>query len=1120
MKPKSIRRFAGFQSIRPLALVTTITAFAAGSVFAAQYKWVGTTDTDWTKASNYTTGTGLTAGPAPTGGTTTNRLSVNNTNTNSATYNFPGVTTTYGADAASGSRGLVIGSGSNGSMVISGGTFSTLGGVGQDIIGNGTGFAGKLTIDGTTTLPLAGDAHYIGTNVNTDMGLGWGSFAELSIKNGSATVAELRTNNTTATINLETGGTLAMNKLTYLGGGTNNINFNGGTLKARAASTSFIGTTNNGWTNVSVKAGGAIIDTDFHITIARPLESGVTAPALDGGLTKKGTGILTLSAVSTTTGPAVVNAGGLGIAAGTTSWKPSSFTHSGNVLNFNLGVYTPSNVVAIDTAGAVSFSIPNTTVNVTGSPIIKGKTPLIKYATGNLSGFINLSLAPLPTGVVATLKDDGAGLIYLDVTQGGFVWSGATATPGTGDWDITSSNWNNFTSIYEALSPVVFPTITGGGTVTIPADVTPAAVDFTNTAGNDYILDGAGKITGSASVNKTGNGKVTLNNTNTYSGNTNINSGILSIATTGTLPGWNASSRYTIANGATLAVQNAVTDADIATMLSTGNFGAGAILGFDTEAADRTYAANLTGALGVANVGLNILTISGTNSHTGTTLVASGSIKAGSSTAFKGTGPLVMNASTSFDLDESNATFTTINAGDSTNSITAGSGVAGTSTFKVTNGGSSFLGVISDGPTRKVAVKCGAGNASNVPNNADNTYSGGLTLLGAIAPATTGVRLLPYDTFTTVDSETGLVTSGPYGTGPITVGETSADKVQIYFQAANRTIANDIIVNTAAGTDTAGTFRVESIGHTLSGAIVANEASAFFRNNTTGGSAGIGAITLTGPVSTGSNPASGLTVNAAGANALSLTLNNQTAVANSYTGNTTITGANTTLILGAADQIPNGPGKGNVAMTTGKLDLAGFDETINGLSGTGTIDNLTAGSDNTLTLGDGNATGAAFSGVIANTNNTLALIKTGSGTQPSPGSTAMADTTTVNGGTLLINGDQSGARRSCPSQRRPIGGTGKVGGVLTVAAAGKIAPGTVGTVGTLTAAANTIPRRHPRLRHRRRGHRPAYRHWRSCPDRQRPECEPDHTRNSRHLRDRHLHRHPHRRARRNPACRL
>jgi autotransporter-associated beta strand protein len=882
-------------------------------------------------------------------------------------------------------------------MVINGGTFSTLGGVSQDIIGNGTGFTGILTIDGTSN---SGDAHYIGTNLNTDIGLGFGSFGSLSVKNGSATVAELRTNNTTATITLETGGTLAMNKLTYSGGGANNFNINGGTLKARTSSTAFIGTPSNGTTTILVKSLGTIIDTNtFNITIARPILT--DAVSLGGGITKNSSGILTLGAVGTTTGPAIVNAGGLSVPAGLTSWQPSSFSHSGNVMNFSVGVFNPSNLATIDTAGAVSFSSP-TTVNVTGSQFVVGAIPLIKY--GTLSGYSNLTLntASLPAGVLATLQDNGAGLIYLDVTQGGFIWSGASATPGTGDWDTTSSNWNNFLALYSNPAPVTFPTIIGGGTVTVPADVSPAAVEFTNTTGNDYVLGGIGKITGPAIVSKTGNGKVTLTNTNDYAGNTNINSGILSIATTGALPGWNVNSRYPIASGATLAVQNTVSDANVAAMLATtGNFGAGAILGFDTEAADRTYASNLSGAIGVANVGSNVLTLSGSNSHTGNTLVAAGTLKAGSSTAFTGTGPLVMSASTTFDLGGNDAAFTTINAGASSNSITDGSAGTGTSTLSLLNGGSSFLGAITDGPTRQVALKCRAGNASNVPNNADNTYSGGLTLLGGIDAVTNGTRLIPFSTFTTVD-ETGVVTSGPYGTGSIKIGEISTDKVQVYFQTAGRTIANNIIVNSAVGTDTAGTFRVESGDNTISGAILANEASAFFRNNTTGGSAGNGAIILTGPISTGSNPASGLTVNAAGVNTLALTLNNQTAVATTYTGNTTITGASTTLILGAASQIPSGSGTGDVVMTASKLDLAGFDETINGLSGSGTVDNVTSGADNTLTLGDGDATGTAFSGVIANTNNTLSLTKTGSGIQTLSGVNTYSGATSIDGGTLAL----------------------------------------------------------------------------------------------------------------------
>ena len=1059
MKAKPISRLPGLRRTSSLALVTSITAFAASNVFAVNYQWNGSSS-NWQTATNWSTATApplntlgsipvFNNAPAPQA----HRLNVNGAQ--ALTYSAAEGITLYGN---SGGRGLVIGSGAAGSgtLNLTGGTFSTEGSTAGDILGNVSGNSATLNIDG---------GNFIGTTLGLEVGLGFGTTAVMTVKNGSATLAELKTNNTTATIHLGTGGTLAMNKLTYNGGGNNIINFDGGTLKARIPTTSFIATPSNGNTIINVKSGGAIIDTNgSSITITRPLlQDGLST---GGGIVKNGVGTLTLGAVPTTTGAATVNAGGLVVPAGAASWQPSSFSHSGSVLGFSIGVYNSSNFAPISTAN-VTFNSP-ATVNVTGSQFVVGPIPLIAYS-GVLTGFSNLTLntSSLPAGVIATLKNDGAGLIYLDVTQGGFVWSGETGNPGTGDWDTTSLNWNSFAAAYSNPAPVTFPNLSGGGTVTLTTNVSPAAVDFTNATGNDYVLGGSGKITGAGAILKTGNGTVTLANTNDYSGNTTVTSGILSLSSTAALPGWNANSRYPISSGATLAVQNAIPDASVAIMLATtGNFGAGAILGFDTAAANRTYAANLSGAIGVANVGSNVLTLSGNNSHTGNTLVTAGTLKAGSSSAFTATGPLLMSDFAMFDLGGFNAGFTTINAGTLSNTITDESAGAGTSTLTLTSGGASFLGLITDGPTRKVAVKCRAANASNIPNNSDNTYSGGLTLLGGLDPASNGTRLVPYATFTTVDFETGLVTSGPYGTGPILVGETSTDRVQIYFNAAGRTIDNHIVVNSAAGTDTAGTFRVESTANTLNGSIIANQASAFFRNNVTGGSAGNGAISVNGPISTGSNPAAGLTVNAAGFNPLALTLNNPTAVANSYTGSTTITGANTTVILGAADQIPNGTGKGNVVMAAGKLDLAGFDETINGLSGSGTVDNLSAGTANTLTLGDGDATATGFSGTIANTNGELALVKTGSGIQTLSGFSSYSGPTTVRNGTLNINGSLDSAAitvgGATASGTPALTGTnGTLNGTLLVAASGggaegTVNPGTAGSAGSLNVSDTTI----------------------------------------------------------------
>jgi hypothetical protein len=78
---------------------------------------------------------------------------------------------------------------------------------------------------------------------------------------------------------------------------------------------------------------------------------------------------------------------------------------------------------------------------------------------------------------------------------------------------------------------------------------------------------------------------------------------------------------YAVWRDAALAVQNAIGDADVATMLGTGNFNARCI-GFDTAAGNRTYAADLTntaaGALGVYKVSPNTLTLTAPTATTAT----------------------------------------------------------------------------------------------------------------------------------------------------------------------------------------------------------------------------------------------------------------------------------------------------------------------------------------------------------------------------------------------------------------------------------------------------------------------------------------------------------------------
>ena len=90
----------------------------------------------------------------------------------------------------------------------------------------------------------------------------------------------------------------------------------------------------------------------------------------------------------------------------------------------------------------------------------------------------------------------------------------------------------------------------------------------------------------------------------------------------------------------------------------------------------------------------------------------------------------------------------------------------------------------------------------------------------------------------------------------------------------------------------------------------------------------------------------------------------------------------------------------HVASDRVTLDLNGFSDIINGLSGAGTVDNVAGGGASTLTVGANNTT-SSFGGAIQNTTGTTALVKIGSGTLTLSGANSHAGSTNVNAGTLV-----------------------------------------------------------------------------------------------------------------------
>jgi fibronectin-binding autotransporter adhesin len=278
-----------------IALAALATGFATLTSPAATstFQWNGSTSSDWATDANWT-------GTAPDDADVSGDHRLNVNGATALIYSAAQGTSVFAAD---GERGVVIGSGANGSgtMTITGGSFSTLGSSGGDVIGNNANTA-ILTINGGA---------FIGTNSGTNLGIGGGPTSTLNVQSGSATLATLSLYATTATINLSGTGILAVNNIsrsTGSGNGPGNINFDGGTLRARVPTATFL----TGLTAATVNAGGVTVDSNsVNITIGQSLLGG----AGSGGLLKTGDGTLTLTGTNTYTGPTTLSQGALSVGA-------------------------------------------------------------------------------------------------------------------------------------------------------------------------------------------------------------------------------------------------------------------------------------------------------------------------------------------------------------------------------------------------------------------------------------------------------------------------------------------------------------------------------------------------------------------------------------------------------------------------------------------------------------------------------------------------------------------------------------------------------------------------------------------------------------------------------------
>ncbi|MDR5781954.1 autotransporter-associated beta strand repeat-containing protein [Caballeronia sp. LZ065] len=400
-----------------------------------------------------------------------------------------------------------------------------------------------------------------------------------------------------------------------------------------------------------------------------------------GGVTKNGSGTLTLTGGNTFNGGTTVNAGTVAVGAGGSlaSTGAVNLANAGTALDVS-GADTPQTIGALSGVGGTSIALGDNTLafgdanNTTFGGTIGGTGGIVKQGSGTqtltaaqtFTGNTTINAGTLALGAGGSL--DSASVV--DIGQPGAVLdvSGASTNPTLG-----------------GLSGVA------GGSVLLGSHSLFLAVNGDSVYG--------GTISGTGGIVKTGAGTQTLDGANTFTGGTSLAGGTLVLGNAGAL----GSGGLTVDAPSTLDTSTALTIGNAVTLNTGATFGG---------SNDLTLTSPVTGGGGITKDGAANLTLAGNNNYSGGTTLNSGTITANTGTAL-GSGTVTLNGGA-------------LNTGTTQVAISTLNGVSGSAvnvgTGGIAVGGGDYGGTIG-----------GAGGVTKTSPGTltltgENTYTGGTTI--------------------------------------------------------------------------------------------------------------------------------------------------------------------------------------------------------------------------------------------------------------------------------------------------------------------------------------------------------------------------------------------------------
>ncbi len=712
---------------------------------------------------------------------------------------------TYGGNTTITSGTLAINNAnaiSNGTLIIAGGSLNnTSGGAITLATNNAQSWNGDFTFVGTNDLNLGTGGVTLGatrsvsiTAGNLTVGGNIGATAFGLTKEGAGTLVLSGSNAYTGTTTIN-AGTLRIS-------GGNAISDSGAVILANAAGVGF--QVNSSETIASLQGGGSTggtvtVASGQTLTVAESGSqtfSGVIGGA--GGLTKSGSGTITLDGASTYSGGTTITAGTLSIGAGGTT---GSLSTSSTIVNNGALAFNRSNTLtqgtdftasAITGTGALIQNGSGTTIltanqGYTGATIINAGT--LQIGNGGTSGSLSSSSAITNNGTLAFNRSD-------DITQGTHFSANITGTGAlvkNGSGNLTIGVANSYTGgtvinsgtlqIRNASALGTSGTISfGGGTLQWGNVTTDLSSRFSTAGGQDFKLDVlSGNVVINSAINNAGG-------TLTKSG-----SGSLRLATN--LSGSNTLASIVVNSGTLSGANNANTFG-----------GAGANITMNGGSLSFFTNSEATG-----NYSNNDLFIQG-----GASIVNSDA--AGSTATYYKFGNLTIGTNT--------LTIAPTNAGgvsDAKITITKATTLTGNATFNITDRANNILalnGIAQSGGTRNL-IKEGAGK---LQITGSSSFTGTTTINGGVVEAAASNALASTSEVIVNTGGSLLVTvDGALGANGITLNSTSTTVAGLAFNGTYNgslgilTLSQDSIIDLGSGSVTAIFSQIAGLNtHTLS----------------------------------------------------------------------------------------------------------------------------------------------------------------------------------------------------------------------------------------------------------------------------------------------------------------